>query len=158
MKNNFVKLSLVFGLLFLAFSCSEKKLNLSDEEIRENLTGYWKIDEVDRPEFNDIRTYKFSTYAEYIEIDEDMSGYRIKLQPQLDSTYHVTTNEENFKIERVNDSIKMHYQTPMDNWTETLLTLSKQEFSVVNERGFIYKYKRFESLKKELDAHEKAAK
>lgn len=143
----------LLGLVFFAIACNNKA-EISDEEILQNLNGYWKIDQVERPEFNDIREYKFSNYAEYIEVYPTMEGFRIKLQPQLDSTFKRTSNAETFAIKRVNDSIQMHYQTSMDEWKETLTSLGKDEFTVVNDRGFIYKYKRFESLVKELKEHE----
>ncbi len=141
-------------IAFLSFSCKDNTQNLSDEDIVENLNGYWKIDKVERAEFNDIREYKFSTYAEYIEVDSNLEGFRIKLQPQLDSTFKKSSNPENLVIKKENDSLHMHYETPLDEWKETLISLDKDEFSVENERGFVYTYKRFESLKKELEAHE----
>lgn len=154
MHSKFISLGLIGFVLFLS-SCNKTNTRLSDREIQQTLSGYWKIDQVERPEFNDIREYKFSTYAEYIEVDDNMEGFRIKLQPQLDSTYQKTSNAEKFKIKREQDSIRFYYETPMDSWKETLLSLDKDRFSVENERGFIYTYKRFESLKKELEAHEK---
>jgi|GEM_PF-487678 len=153
MKNNILFSGLILVLL-ISFSCKEEAQNLNDEEIVENLNGYWKIDQVERDEFNDIREYKFSTYAEYIEVDSNLEGFRIKLQPQLDSTFKKSSNPENLIIKRENDSLRMYYETPLDEWKETLISLNKDEFSVENERGFVYTYKRFESLKKELDAHE----
>jgi|SRR5690625_70797 len=152
MKNHLFIFSF-FLLLILNIGC-EKATKISDEEIIKNLNGYWKIEKVDRPEFNDIREYKFSNYADYIEVYPNMDGFRIKLQPQLDSTYKRTSNAETFVIKRENDSIRMHYSTPMDEWTETLISLNKDQFTVQNERGFKYTYKRFESLIKELESHE----
>ena len=141
-------------IAFLSFSCKDNTQNLSEDDVVENLNGYWKIDKVERSEFNDIREYKFSTYAEYIEVDSTLEGFRIKLQPQLDSTFKKSSNPETLVIKKENDSLRMHYETPLDEWTETLIALEKDKFSVENERGFVYTYKRFESLKKELEAHE----
>lgn len=43
----------------------------------------------------------------------------------------------------------------MDQWKEQLLDTQKEQFTVKNERGITYTYSRFESLKKELENHEK---
>lgn len=147
-----------FVFLLMLVGCQDSKTDLksiSDQDIKQNLTGYWKISEVERPEFNDIREYKFSNTAEYIEVDSQLHGFRIKLEPKLDSTYKTSSKPEKFIINRKNDSIQMRYETPIqDSWTETLVNLKKDQFTVENERGFLYTYKRFESLKKELEQHE----
>lgn len=148
------KLFSFVALMIVVISCGKKPAEITDQEILENLNGYWKIDQVERPEFNDIREYTFSNYAEYIEVYPDLEGFRIKLQPQLDSTFKRTSNAETFVIKRENDSLRMYYKTQMDEWKETLIDLEKDQFTVVNERGFKYKYKRFESLLKELNQHE----
>src|SRR5690625_1816929 len=152
MRNTLTPVALL-SLLFLFISCNNSQ-EISDEEIIQNLNGYWKIHKVERPQFNDIKEYQFSNSAEYIELYPDLEGFRIKLQPQLDSTFKRSSKAETFAIKRENDSIKMHYKTPMDQWTETLISLDKDEFSVQNQQGFTYTYKRFESLAKELENHE----
>lgn len=152
MKKAFAPIGLL-SLLILFMACNNSQ-QISDEEMIKNLNGYWKIEKVERPQFNDIKEYKFSNYAEYIELYPDMEGFRVKLQPQLDSTFKRSSNAETFVVKREKDSIKMHYKTPMDEWTETLVSLEKDEFSVRNKKGFTYTYKRFESLAKELENHE----
>lgn len=152
MKNRLTYIGFL-SILFLFIACNNPQ-KISDEEIMQNLNGYWKIEKVERPEFNDVKEYKFSNYAEYIELYPDLNGFRIKLLPQLDSTFKRSSNAETFVIKRENDSIRMQYKTPMDEWTETLISLSKNAFTVQNQRGFTYTYKRFESLAKELEDHE----
>lgn len=152
MKNTLTPIGLL-TLLFLFVACNNTQ-EISDEEMIQNLNGYWKIDKVERPQFNDVKEYDFNNTAEYIELYPDLEGFRIKLQPQLDSTFKKSSKAETFTIKRENDSIKMHYKTPMDEWTETLISLEKDKFSVQNKKGFTYTYKRFESLAKELGGHE----
>lgn len=126
----------------------------SKEELPENLTGYWKIHQV-KEKGGDIRDYKVSTTVDYIEVKPDLTGFRRKLKPKLDSTYEMTGNIEHFKINYATDSITFTYKTDLDEWNERLISSTKDEFTVKNNRGITYTYNRFESLKKELEAHEK---
>lgn len=126
----------------------------SKEELAENLNGYWKIHEVKEKD-GDIREYKVSTTVDYIEVDPDLTGVRRKLKPKLDSTYEVTGGTEKFTIDYAKDSIIFNYKTDLDEWQEKLISAGKDEFTVRNKRGITYTYNRFESLKKELEAHEK---
>lgn len=140
----------VLTLIFLVASCHSP----SEQEVIQNLNGYWKIHKVKKKGEKEIREYKFSTSIDYIEVDSAGEGYRVKVKPQLDSTFKTTKDAEHFTLEMKEDSLRFQYETPMDSWTETLISSHENEFKVKNNRGITYTYKRFESLKKELEAHE----
>lgn len=146
-----MKNSVHFGFLILGFlllSCQTP----TDQEVIKNLNGYWKIHAVQQID-GTVKEYSFSTNIDYIEIDSNNEGFRLKVQPQPDSTYITSKKAEHFQVKKENDSLKFYYETPMDNWTETLLNAKKDEFTVKNERGITYTYKRFKSLQDEFESH-----
>lgn len=148
MKNKILFIgTLVIG--FLLTGCSSP----STQDTIEHLNGYWSIHKVKKQD-GKTRQYKVNPMIDYIEIDSTGYGYRIKVEPKIDGSYRTTGDVEHFNIDKENDSIHFHYKTEMDNWTETLLSIKKDRFTVKNSRGITYTYKRFESLKKELEAHE----
>ncbi len=151
MKNSFLKFTLTL-LLIGCIACTPS--HPSKEELVQNLNGYWKIHEV-KAQDGTIHQYKVSTTVDYIEVQPDLTGIRRKLKPKLDSTYELTGGTEHFKIAYAKDSIIFQYTTAMDQWKEQLLDTQKEQFTVKNERGITYTYNRFESLKKELENHEK---
>ncbi len=151
MKNTF-STSLFLLIIMGLTGCSSP--TPSKAELVENLNGYWKIHEVKEKNGN-IREYKVSTTVDYIEVRPDLTGVRRKLKPKLDSTYEITGGIEKFKINYSRDRIIFDYKTDLDQWQERLLSSKKNEFTVKNSRGITYTYNRFESLKKELEAHEK---
>ena len=129
----------------------------SDQDIIKNLTGYWQIDKV-KQEDGQVRKYKFTNTIDYIQVDSTGAGFRLKGQPQMDSSFKTTKKAEYFQLKREDDSLRFYYKTRMDHWTETLLSADKDQFTVKNARGMVYTYRRFESLHKELEAHEHAQK
>lgn len=136
-------------LLFLFSACSKMP---TEQDIKNNLNGYWKIAEVEF-ESGKAKGFTYSTTIDYIELEDDLSGYRMKVQPQIDNSYLSSGNKENFTIENRNDSLIFNYSTPMDKWSEAIISIDQDHFSVKNRQGKIYKYERFTSLADELDAH-----
>ena len=146
-KNLFLLGSLI--VVFLVFSCE----NPSNQEQFKQLNGYWSIQKV-KQKNGDIKTYKANPTVDYIEVDSTGKGYRTKVQPKFDGSFKTSATIEKFKLKMENDSLRFHYKTKMDDWTETVLALDKDKFTVKNKRGLVYTYKRFESLEKQLKAHE----
>lgn len=141
---------LIIALFFMAYSCTKK--TPTPEELVDNLNGFWKIHQVKGPD-GKIKEYKVSTTIDYIEIDSSLRGIRRKVQPQLDSTFVTTNSIEEIEIIYAADSIKIHYKTPVSEWSEFLISSTEDAFSVKNKQGKVYTYKRFENLKKELEKH-----
>lgn len=131
------KTLLLLGICFLAMSCD----TTSPEEKIANLNGYWQIKTAERPSENP-REYRFSELVDYIQVEEK-EGFRKKAKPQLDGTYVVSEDEEQFSIKIENDSINFYYETPYSTWKETLLSSSEDEIEVLNQYGIKYTYERF---------------
>src|SRR5690625_940551 len=149
MKFKKIHVFIVTLFSFFLFSCN----NVSEQEVVENLNGYWKIEKVEKKD-GAVKEYSASNTIDYIEVDSTKEGYRMKVQPQIDSTYQTSKQPQYFSLTTENDSIRFYYSTEMDNWVETLISSKKDEFTVKNERGITYTYTRFESLEKEMEGHE----
>lgn len=151
MKN----IKLVTRLLFFSFLCISCSKTV-DKENTEHLNGYWLIEKVEREgeKQEEVREYSMSTTIDYIELEEDLNGFRMKVQPQPDSTFKTTQNKEYFQLKEENDSLKFYYETNLDKWTENVEFIEEDRFSVENEKGITYTYRRFKSLAKELEKHE----
>ena len=128
-----------FVLIFL-LGCNPK---IQKEDLK-HLNGYWEIAEV---EFADGQTkeYGISTTIDYIELNV-MSGFRKKVQPQLNGSYKTSDDAENFKIIEKDEVLIIVYGEGRQQWEEEVITLNENLFSVRNQDGKIYRYKRYEPL------------
>ena len=136
MKNSI----LLSFLLLLLFSCQEDK---SDIDIK-NLNGYWEIVQAQNPYGKSV-IYSINTQVDYFEI-EDSIGFRKKMKPDLNGNYTTSKALEKFKCFIENDSLKLNYTTPYDSWTEVILELNDSLMLVINQKNFLYTYKKFEPI------------
>lgn len=135
---------LLYGLvLILIVGCGS--------EIQENelskLNGYWEIIEVS---FTNGETKKFtaSTTIDYLEI-ENLKGFRKKVQPRLNGTFETSNDAKSFTISKTEDGFDLQYPNKngqKNSMVEHLIELSENTFSVKDERGTTYAYKRFKPL------------
>src|SRR5690625_1701355 len=141
--------ALIFSVVLVSCNSSTHQEKLSQ------LNGYWEIEKVKEKD-GQVRLYKMNPYMEYIQLDSvEKKGFRIKVKPKFaaDSVGGEMHGAEHFTITQKNDSVYFYYKTDLDQWKETLLSLKKDKFSVKNNRGITYYYKRFEGLKKALEHH-----
>ena len=110
-----------------------------------HLNGYWEIEEVQFPDGNK-KDYPMNTIVDYIQL-ENLEGFRKKMVPRFDGTFETSDDAEPFSIIEKNGVFYMRYQNPLSEWEETLLSLSEDKFSVKNQEGITYHFKRFEPLK-----------
>lgn len=136
----FIVLSLVI------FSCGNNDPN---KELQ-HINGYWAIDHV-QVEKDSVIKYGFSQYIDYIKIT-DTSGYRKKLQPEMDGSFKTTKSAEKVKPEIKDDRLFLHYSTPYDQWTEEVLEADEDELVLKNRDGKVYYYHRYDP--KSLTKHE----
>lgn len=130
---------LILFIGILLFSCSsvtEDKLTL--------LNGYWEIIEVEFSNGNK-KEYKVNSNVDYFML-KDLNGYRKKVNPKFDGSFETSDDAEPFTILKKNDAFKMSYKNSLSSWEERILSLSDENFSVKNENGTIYRYKRFEPI------------
>lgn len=114
------------------------------EEQKTKLEGYWEITSVEAPS-GEKKKFDINTVIDYIEVSGD-SGMRTKVSPRLDGSF--TTNEvsENFVLKIEDDSLRMYYKTPFDQWKETVVEAGDSLLTVKNRDNKIYVYSKFKKL------------
>lgn len=141
MKKTFQNIiALVFILQFV--SC-QKKAETAAIDIK-NINGYWEIVQAQNPYGKNV-IYKINTTVDYIEI-KDSLGFRKKMKPNLNGNYTTSKALEKFSYFIENDTMRLHYKTPYDSWTESLLKINDSLMLIKNENDFLYTYKRFEPI------------
>ncbi|MGI9550400.1 MAG: hypothetical protein ACR2MT_04305 [Aurantibacter sp.] len=140
-----MKKILLFSSFFLFFGCA----NAISEEDLEHLNGYWEIEKVIFPD-GSSKEYSVNTSIDYISV-ESKKGYRKKVHPKLNGTYFTSDDADLFVVLPHENRFTIHYGskencTPMAQRSEELISLSENRFSVRNEEGITYQYKRFEPI------------
>lgn len=128
----------VFSCLLL-FSCNtvtKDKLTL--------LNGYWEISEVKFPDGN-TKEYKINSNVDYFQL-EGLKGFRKKVNPKFDGSFETSDDAEPFTILEENDGFIIRYKNNLSSWQEVIVSLSNENFSLKNEEGTMYHYKRFEPI------------
>ncbi len=135
----------LYLLFLMIFSCQNQ---VSKEDLSK-LNGYWEIEKVVFPD-GTTKEYKSSGTVEYFEL-KNLKGFRKKVQPKFDGTYDTSNDAEFFVVIEKERRFHITYKNELSEWSETLVSLDKASFSVMNEEGVRYDYKRFESIN--LDAN-----
>ena len=125
---------------FVVLSCSK-----DPETFIPHLSGYWEIKEVTLSN-GAKKSYTYNDTVDYIEINDSLTGFRIKLKPNLSGSYETSTNKERIAIKIENDSLHLMYSTPYANWKESVLNANKNELLIVNTNKDMYLYRRYEPL------------
>lgn len=136
-----MKKMLLFFMILSFWGC--KDTSLSEEDLH-YLNGYWEITEVT---FQDgaEKNYSINPSVDFIQL-EGTKGYRKKLQPKFDGTYNTSKDAEVFEVIRIDKSFALHYKNPLSEREEKLIQIDSTSFSVRNEDGILYSYKRFEPI------------
>jgi len=113
-------------------------------ETKKHLSGYWIIQSVEMSD-GAMKEFSFNPIIDFIEVT-DTSGIRTKVEPQLDGSYKNNGAVEKFTLKIENDSLNLYYQTPFDNWKETVLIATDSLLEIKNRDAKIYSYKRFVSF------------
>lgn len=134
-----MKYILIFFSFIVLFSCtsvSEDKLDL--------INGYWEIDRVEFPNGGE-KQYRMSTDVDFIQL-EGLKGFRKKMKPRFDGNFETSDDAEPFEIKMNEEIYSLVYKNKLSEWSETLTAISKDNFSIKNEDGVLYHYKRFEPI------------
>ncbi|MBR9854977.1 MAG: hypothetical protein GYB37_10430 [Algicola sp.] len=137
-----MKRILSFLLILILWGCADSSISKEDLHY---LNGYWEISEVIFPD-GGVKEYGINPNIDFIQLKEN-KGYRKKMKPQFDGTYDTSKDMESFLISHANESVILRYSTPLSEWEEKLVQLDSVSFSVTNQEGVTYKYKRFEPIK-----------
>jgi len=125
---------------FIYLGCTTK---VSQEDIS-NLNGYWEIEQVTFPNGN-TKEFAVNPTVDYIELD-GLKGFRKKMQPKFDGSFTTSNDAELFQIQERGGQFEFHYKNEMSEWKEVIKSISKDEFSVINQDTLTYTYKRFQSI------------
>lgn len=126
-------------LLFL-FACAQP-VRMEDVHY---LNGYWQIEKVVFPD-KSAKTYGLSSTLDFIKL-EDGKGFRKKVQPALDGTFDTSDDAIAFEVILRNDDVYLIYANALESWEEVLLHIDSDRFSVKNEAGIIYEYRRYATV------------
>ncbi len=130
---------LALGILIV--SCQDQTYDL------QTINGYWEIQNANTPYGS--KTYKINKSVDYFYLKTDSTGFRKKVQPSLLGKHKVTEDAETFAFVYQNDSLKIEFTSPYDQWYETVLELKEDQLILKNNANIIYIYKRFEPIEVE---------
>ena len=133
---------LVYGIVFLLLLACFQSIKVEDLP---KLNGYWQIDKVTFPD-KSSKAYEMSATLDYIELD-GTRGFRKKVQPALDGTFDTSDDAISFEIMRLDQELFLLYSSTTESWEEQLLHVDNDSFSVRNEAGIVYQYKRYDPSK-----------
>lgn len=133
------KFALLIVILFF-LSCEKP----NPETQKQNLSGYWEIKTVKMPD-GEKREFNINTVIDHIEVKGD-SGARTKVSPRFDGTFRTNGVSENFTLKIEEDSLRMYYKTPFDEWKETVVLAKDSTLTVINRDNKIYTYSKFKKF------------
>lgn len=128
--------------IFLLFAISCEKPNPQTQ--KQNLSGYWEIKSVKMPN-GEKKEFDINTIIDHIEVKGD-SGARTKVSPKFDGTFITNGVSENFTLKIKEDSLRMYYKTPFDEWKETVIVAKDSTLTVINRDNKIYTYSKFKKF------------
>ncbi len=135
-----MKPSLLLLLSLFIISCEKP----DPEAQKKHLSGYWEIKTVEMPS-GQKKEFDINIIVDHIELNGD-SGVRTKVSPMFDGTYSVNSIVDNFTLKIENDSLRMYYKTPFDEWKETVIEAEEDVLTVINRDNKVYSYSKFENV------------
>jgi hypothetical protein len=127
-----------FLIIVLFFLSCEKP---NPEAQKQNLNGYWEIKSVKMPD-GEKKEFNINTVVDYIKVKGD-SGVRTKVSPKFDGSFITNGASEKFTLKIEEDSLRMYYKTPFNEWKETVIEAKDSTLTVVNRDNKIYTYSKF---------------
>lgn len=134
----------IFPFLLILMLSGCKKTTVAETDLH-HLNGYWEIAEVEFPD-GSKKQYTVNPSIDFIKLEGE-EGFRKKMQPKFDGTYNTTNDTEYFTLSQTNETFTLHYKNEFSEWEEKLVAVDSLSFSVTNEEGITYSYKRFEPIK-----------
>lgn len=131
------KIFLLFIITLIITACNSK-VNPNDLD---KLNGYWEIESVETID-GETKKYEANTNVDYIEY-KNQKGYRQKLVPLLDGTFQSNGLKEEMQLLPNEKQSVFVCKTKYAEWKEEIIELSDNNFSLKNEQGLIYHYKKF---------------
>lgn len=134
--------SKILIILLSLFATSCEKPN--PETQKQNLSGYWEIKSVKMPD-GEKKEFDINTIIDHIEVKGD-SGARTKVSPKFDGTFTTNGVSESFTLKIEDDSLRMYYKTPFNEWKETVIKAKDSTLAVINRDNKTYTYSKFKKF------------
>ena len=131
-----MKKTVILLLLFVLSSCHQK---ITQQDITK-INGYWEIEKVNLPNGTE-KKYTINETYDYFEI-KGTSGFRKKVNPQLNGRFLVNNQSEKVSISYEKDKTFLVYKTPFANWKEEIISLEDQKMVLINSAKMEYTYKK----------------
>ncbi|WP_418498435.1 hypothetical protein [Flagellimonas sp.] len=133
---------LPFLLPLMLMGCKKNAVTEADLQY---LNGYWEIAEVEFPD-GSKKQYTINPSIDFIKL-KDGEGFRKKMQPQFDGSYDTSNDTEFFTVSENQETYTLRYKNEFSEWEEKLVSVDSLSFSVTNEEGVTYSYRRFQPIK-----------
>ncbi|TAI49316.1 hypothetical protein [Flagellimonas allohymeniacidonis] len=130
------------SFLILLLCCCTGRGVTSDE--LNHLNGYWEIEEVTFPDGSN-KEYGASPAVDFIHLENE-KGFRKKVYPKIDGSFNTSNSAESFELADTDDGFVFLYSTETADWQERLLQIDSVSFTVMNEEGLKYSYRRFQPI------------
>lgn len=132
---------LFFFIILFFWGCKDTSISEGDLH---HLNGYWEISKVELQDGAE-KSYSVNPSIDFIQL-KGTKGYRKKMQPKFDGTYIISSDVEFFEVITVDERFILYYKSPLSEREEKLIQIDSTSFSVRNEDGILYSYKRFEPI------------
>ena len=123
-------------LFIFTLSCN-KQINL------DFINGYWEIVSVSKNN-QLIKEYPFGNAVDFFKIDSLNNGFRKKIKPKINGSFEITLHEIPISIKNNNNSYEIKYNSPGNQYVETINKLDQNRLIIKNSEGIMFSYKRFE--------------
>ena len=131
-----MKKTVILVFIFVFSSCHQK---ISQQDIAK-INGYWEIEKVNLPDGTE-KKYTINETYDYFEIKGN-SGFRKKVNPQLNGRFLVNNQSEKVTILFEKDQTFLVYVTPFAKWKEEIKTLNDTKMVLINSTKMEYTYKK----------------
>lgn len=132
--------TVIICVLICTLSCGPNA-----EEFIPHVNGYWQISAV-KKDNKIVSEYSVSPIIDYWQINEDYTGFRKKVMPNLEGKLIVTQHSAPFTISVKNNELLVKYNDNGNVFQETIIKATSEELVITNEQGLEYIYKPYESI------------
>lgn len=133
------RVAVVFLVIILS-SCGQ-----NPEDYVQHLEGYWEIQQV-KKDNKIIKAYKISTTVDYFQVNEDRTGFRKKVAPNLEGKFIVTQHESPFELKIEDNRLHIYYMVNNVEFKETVVKASEEELIITNQEQVLYIYKPYQKI------------
>ena len=112
----------------------------------ELINGYWEIENVCK-NGELLKEFKINQRIDFFKINNDLSGYRKKLNPNFDGTYTSSNDKLNFQLEiKLRNRIYLVYIDNNTTFSEEVIKANNKSLTLKNDKGLVYNYKAYKPL------------